>query len=128
MDVTDWSSGGTFGNERHTSSVKDENASLALLILWVGVQLGVAVGWIVFGFARAADFGLADAGTARAEAPDWVVPWLCWTPVVGVVFWFLQYVGPKRSRRVLQLISWVGFAAAATAWVIALIVSSSHES
>lgn len=108
--------------------MKDTNAALALFILWVGVQLGVAVGWIVFGFARAADFGLADAGTARAEAPDWVVPWLFWTPVVGVVFWFLQYVGPKRSRRVIQLISWVGFAAAATAWVIALIVSSSHES
>lgn len=99
---------------------------IAARIAWAAAQLAVAVLWFLYGFGNAVEIGLADAGTPAASVPHWSVSVLFLAPIAGSVFWIVQYLGTKSSRRQRQIVARLGLAVAVIVWGVALLVAGAH--
>lgn len=82
--------------------------------------------WLAVGFWAGIDYGTADAGTARAEAPDLAVMVVAWVPVAGAVLLVGAAASsggpsPYRARR-----SAAGAALCLLAWGVARVVLTGY--
>ena len=85
----------------------------------VALVLGFGTIWIVVGLAIQANYGLADASTADAEAPTFAIRVVGWVPVAAVLL-FAGAVGAAglRQRRVRAICA----GALTVVWVIGVVV------
>jgi hypothetical protein len=81
-------------------------------------ELVFAVAWIFVGFTTALDYGLANSGSERGEAPRWPIGLMWWGPLAGIGCWSIRYVGTRRSRSVRRVIGTVPTVAIVLVWLV----------